>query len=178
MASPGLTLSTKIRRVSSGFYSLWKPDKRLVPLKGLAKDLSKSGALGYQTVTDSSFYFVIWSQDDPGHSAFIGICFTDQGDAFDFNTPFQNHFKWVKQVPEMSKEPQEMDTHPKLELGFKERQIIKLRLQGTGGLSLLSTPPEGNVPIPPPSSEVTISNHVTPPPIPNLTMEAMSHISF
>nr|KAF6369802.1 NECAP endocytosis associated 1 [Myotis myotis] len=74
-----------------------------------------------------------------------------------------------------------MDTRPKLDLGFKEGQTIKLSIgnittkkgatskpktAGTGGLSLLPPPPGGKVTIPPPSSSVAISNHVTPPPIP------------
>ena len=79
-----------------------------------------------ETVTDSSFYFVIWLQDDTGHRAFTGICFIPQGDVFDFNIPLQNYLKWVRQVSEIHKESQEMAIHPKLTLGFKERQIIKL----------------------------------------------------
>uniref|UniRef100_A0A8D1XMF0 NECAP endocytosis associated 1 n=1 Tax=Sus scrofa TaxID=9823 RepID=A0A8D1XMF0_PIG len=74
-----------------------------------------------------------------------------------------------------------MDARPKLDLGFKEGQTIKLSIgnittkkggaskpktAGTGGLSLLPPPPGGKVTIPPPSSSVAISNHVTPPPIP------------
>lgn len=55
-----------------------------------------------------------------GRSAFIGIGFTDRGDAFDFNVSLQDHFKWVKQETEISKESQEMDNRPKLDLGFKE----------------------------------------------------------
>uniref|UniRef100_A0A8C8YX87 NECAP endocytosis associated 1 n=1 Tax=Prolemur simus TaxID=1328070 RepID=A0A8C8YX87_PROSS len=90
-------------------------------------------------------------------------------------------YRWVKQESEISKESQEMDTRPKLDLGFKEGQTIKLsignittkkggaskpRTTGSGGLSLLPPPPGGKVTILPPSSSVAISNHVTPPPIP------------
>ena len=63
-----------------------------------------------------------------GRSAFIGIGFTDRGDAFDFNVSLQDHFKWVKQETEISKESQEMDNRPKLDLGFKEGQTIKLSI--------------------------------------------------
>ncbi|XP_046312308.1 LOW QUALITY PROTEIN: adaptin ear-binding coat-associated protein 1-like [Marmota monax] len=137
--------------------------------------------IAVETVTDSSRYFVIRIQDGTGQSAFIGIGFTDRGDAFDFNVSLQDHFKWVKQESEISKESQEMDTRPKLDLSFKEGQTIKLsignittkkgaaskpRTTGAGGLSLLPPPPGGKVTIPPPSSSVAISNHVTPPPIP------------
>ncbi|EHB11245.1 Adaptin ear-binding coat-associated protein 1 [Heterocephalus glaber] len=136
--------------------------------------------IAVETVTDSSRYFVIRIQDGTGRSAFIGIGFTDRGDAFDFNVSLQDHFKWVKQETEISKESQEMDSRPKLDLGFKEGQTIKLsignittkkggaskpRTAGAGGLSLLPPPPGGKVTVPPPSS-VAISNHVTPPPIP------------
>uniref|UniRef100_A0A5F8HEP4 NECAP endocytosis associated 1 n=1 Tax=Monodelphis domestica TaxID=13616 RepID=A0A5F8HEP4_MONDO len=89
-------------------------------------------------------------------------------------------YRWVKQESEITKESQEMDSRPKLDLGFKEGQTIKLsignittkkagtskpRPAGAGGLSLLPPPPGGKVTIPPPSSSVPISNHVTPPPI-------------
>eukprot|EP00069_Balaena_mysticetus_P006027 bmy_18379T0 len=122
--------------------------------------------IAVETVTDSSCYFVIRIQDGTGHSAFIGIGFSDRGDAFDFNVSLQDHFKWVKQESEISKESQEMDNRPKLDLGFKEGQTIKLRTTGAGGLSLLPPPPGGRVTIPPPSSSVAIGNHVHPPPIP------------
>lgn len=71
-----------------------------------------------------------------GRSAFIGIGFTDRGDAFDFNVSLQDHFKWVKQETEISKESQEMDSRPKLDLGFKEGQTIKLSI-GVGVIPFL-----------------------------------------
>lgn len=37
-------------------------------------------------------------------------------------------FRWVKQETEISKESQEADTRPKLDLGFKEGQTIKLNI--------------------------------------------------
>ncbi|KAH0616312.1 hypothetical protein JD844_027339 [Phrynosoma platyrhinos] len=138
--------------------------------------------IAVETVTDSSRYFVIRIQDDNGRSAFIGIGFGDRGDAFDFNVALQDHFKWVKQETEISKESQEIDNRPKLDLGFKEGQTIKLNIgnmptkksghskprpAGSGGLSLLPPPPGGKIvppPVPPPSS-TAISNHVTPPPV-------------
>nr|XP_034968252.1 adaptin ear-binding coat-associated protein 1 isoform X2 [Zootoca vivipara] len=138
--------------------------------------------IAVETVTDSSRYFVIRIQDGNGRSAFIGIGFGDRGDAFDFNVSLQDHFKWVKQESEISKESQEFDSRPKLDLGFKEGQTIKLNIgnmptkkggsakprpSGSGGLSLLPPPPGGKIvppPVPPPSS-TAISNHVTPPPV-------------
>ncbi|KAB0397222.1 hypothetical protein E2I00_015114 [Balaenoptera physalus] len=49
--------------------------------------------IAVETVTDSSRYFVIRIQDGTGRSAFIGIGFSDRGDAFDFNVSLQDHFK-------------------------------------------------------------------------------------
>uniref|UniRef100_A0A8C9AE45 Uncharacterized protein n=1 Tax=Prolemur simus TaxID=1328070 RepID=A0A8C9AE45_PROSS len=37
-----------------------------------------------------------------------------------------DHFKWVGQESEISKESQEVDTRPELDPGFKEEQIFKL----------------------------------------------------
>uniref|UniRef100_A0A8C6Z6U2 Adaptin ear-binding coat-associated protein 1 n=1 Tax=Nothoprocta perdicaria TaxID=30464 RepID=A0A8C6Z6U2_NOTPE len=140
--------------------------------------------IAVETVTDSSRYFVIRIQNGTGRSAFIGIGFVDRGDAFDFNVSLQDHFKWVKQETEISKESQEADTRPKLDLGFKEGQTIKLnignmatkkggaakpRAPGSGGLSLLPPPPGGKIaapPVPSPSSSAA-ANHVTPAPAQN-----------
>ncbi|XP_060102151.1 adaptin ear-binding coat-associated protein 1 isoform X2 [Heteronotia binoei] len=138
--------------------------------------------IAVETVTDSSRYFVIRIQDGNGRSAFIGIGFGDRGDAFDFNVSLQDHFKWVKQETEISKESQEIDSRPKLDLGFKEGQTIKLNIgnmptkksggskprpAGSGGPSLLPPPPGGKAALPavPPPPLTAIANHVTPPPV-------------
>lgn len=124
-----------------------------------------------ETVSDSSRYFVLCIQDDSGRKAFIGIGFGDRGDAFDFNVALQDHFKWVKQETEFSKQAQAPDTTPKLDLGFKEGQTITLNIgqskkkdrsrpQSSGGLGLLPPPPGGKL-APPPSSRST--NHNTQP---------------
>ncbi|XP_029436894.1 adaptin ear-binding coat-associated protein 1 isoform X2 [Rhinatrema bivittatum] len=111
-----------------------------------------------------------------GRSAFIGVGFTDRGDAFDFNVALQDHFKWVRQESDLSKESQETDNRPKLDLGFKEGQTIKLNIgikkkegtsrsrpSGTGGLGLLPPPPGGKIGPPPSPSSTVLPNHVTPP---------------
>ncbi|XP_017271096.1 adaptin ear-binding coat-associated protein 1-like isoform X1 [Kryptolebias marmoratus] len=127
--------------------------------------------IAVETVSDSSRYFVLRIQDDNGRSAFIGIGFGDRGDAFDFNVALQDHFKWVKQENEFSKQAQAPDSTPKLDLGFKEGQTITLNIgqskkkersrpQGSGGLGLLPPPPGGKL-APPPSSRST--NHNTQP---------------
>lgn len=123
--------------------------------------------IAVETVSDSSRYFVLRIQDDNGRSAFIGIGFGDRGDAFDFNVALQDHFKWVKQENELTKQAQAPDTTPKLDLGFKEGQTITLNIgqskkkdrsrpQSSGGFGLLPPPPGGKL-APPPSSRTT--NH-------------------
>ncbi|CAL9705598.1 unnamed protein product [Knipowitschia caucasica] len=127
--------------------------------------------IAVETVSDSSRYFVLRIQDESGRSAFIGVGFGDRGDAFDFNVALQDHFKWVKQDIELSKQAQAPDTTPKLDLGFKEGQTITLNIgqskkkdrsrpQSSGGLGLLPPPPGGKL-APPPSSRTT--NHNTQP---------------
>ncbi|XP_066539864.1 adaptin ear-binding coat-associated protein 1-like [Hoplias malabaricus] len=124
-----------------------------------------------ETVSDSSRYFILRIQDDNGRSAFIGIGFGDRGDAFDFNVALQDHFKWVKQDYEFSKQAQAPDSGPKLDLGFKEGQTITLNIgqskkkdkprpQSSGGFGLLPPPPSGKI-APPPSA--TSTNHSTEP---------------
>ncbi|RVE66927.1 hypothetical protein OJAV_G00112200 [Oryzias javanicus] len=128
--------------------------------------------IAVETVSDSSRYFVLRIQDDSGRSAFIGVGFGDRGDAFDFNVALQDHFKWVKQENEISKNAHLGDSGPKLDLGFKDGQTITLNIgqskrrdkprpQSSGGFGLLPPPPGGKI-APPPSSSVT-SNHNTVP---------------
>ncbi|XP_056614941.1 adaptin ear-binding coat-associated protein 2 [Triplophysa dalaica] len=81
-----------------------------------------------EAVTDSSRYFVIRIEDGNGRHAFIGIGFADRGDSFDFNVTLQDHFKWVKQECEFAKQDASQDFGPKLDLGFKEGQTIKINI--------------------------------------------------
>ncbi|NWZ68328.1 NECP2 protein, partial [Acrocephalus arundinaceus] len=95
-----------------------------------------------------------------GRRAFIGVGFVDRGDAFDFNVALQDHFKWVRQQSELAQQAQDLEQGPKLDLGFKEGQTIKLNIAnmkkkeggtgstrprptGPGGLSFLPPPPGG-----------------------------------
>ncbi|XP_022529715.2 adaptin ear-binding coat-associated protein 1 [Astyanax mexicanus] len=127
--------------------------------------------IALETVSDSSRYFILRIQDDSGRTAFIGIGFGDRGDSFDFNVALQDHFKWVKQDSEFSKQAQAPDSGPKLDLGFKEGQTItinigqskkreKSRPQSSGGLGLLPPPPSGKIAPPPVAAS---SNHDTEP---------------
>ncbi|KAM6967726.1 adaptin ear-binding coat-associated protein 1-like [Aplochiton taeniatus] len=126
--------------------------------------------IAVETVSDSSRYFVLRIQDESGRSAFIGIGFGDRGDSFDFNVALQDHFKWVKQEIEISKQSQVPDNTPKLDLGFKEGQTITLNIgqsrkkprpQSAGGFGLLPPPPGGKI-APPPSSNSSNHNEAAP----------------
>ncbi|XP_058992360.1 adaptin ear-binding coat-associated protein 2 isoform X5 [Mustela lutreola] len=108
-----------------------------------------------ESVTDSSRYFVIRIEDGNGRRAFIGIGFVDRGDAFDFNVALQDHFKWVKQQCEFAKQAQNPDQGPKLDLGFKEGQTIKLNI-AEGPLYPGRNP--GLPRLPPPTSGETLPN--------------------
>ncbi|XP_053136745.1 adaptin ear-binding coat-associated protein 2 isoform X2 [Hemicordylus capensis] len=120
-------------------------------------------SIAVEGVTDSSRYFVIRIEDGNGRRAFIGVGFVDRGDAFDFNVALQDHFKWVKQQSELAKQALNPDQGPKLDLGFKEGQTIKLNIanmkkkegtpgtrpRGTGaGAPSLLPPPPGGKPAP------------------------------
>ncbi|XP_072831398.1 adaptin ear-binding coat-associated protein 2 isoform X1 [Vicugna pacos] len=117
-----------------------------------------------------------------GRRAFIGIGFGDRGDAFDFNVALQDHFKWVKQQCEFAKQAQNPDQGPKLDLGFKEGQTIKLNIANmkkkegtagsprarpasTGGLSLLPPPPGGKTStlIAPPGEQSSVGGSIVQP---------------
>ncbi|KAG8431534.1 hypothetical protein GDO86_018362 [Hymenochirus boettgeri] len=104
--------------------------------------------IAVESVIDSSRYFVICVEDGNGRRAFIGVGFADRGDAFDFNVALQDHFKWG----------------PKLDLGFKEGQTIKINIANmkkkespaaipkprplSGTCSLLPPPPGAKAPAP------------------------------
>ncbi|XP_014807373.1 PREDICTED: adaptin ear-binding coat-associated protein 2 [Calidris pugnax] len=127
--------------------------------------------IAVESVTDSSRYFVLRIEDGNGRRAFIGVGFVDRGDAFDFNVALQDHFKWVRQQSELAKQAENPEQGPKLDLGFKEGQTIKLNIanmkkkegatgntrprpSSLGGLSLLPPPPGGksSAPVCPPSA--------------------------
>lgn len=116
----------------------------------------------------NALYFVI------GKSAFIGVGFSDRGDSFDLNVAMQDHFKQVSREEEQEKNAGSLDQGPKLDLGFKEGQTIKIKINtrkpdggaaktkpslplggGGGGMfNLPPPPPPGGVRIqqPPPSA--------------------------
>ncbi|CAM4662918.1 unnamed protein product [Leuciscus chuanchicus] len=123
-----------------------------------------------EAVTDSSRYFVVRIEDGNGRHAFIGLGFADRGDSFDFNVALQDHFKWVKQESEFARQEATQDSVPKLDLGFKEGQTIKINIgnikkkessgpvksRAVGGL--LPPPPgvKASAPVPPLAVQQTI----------------------
>ncbi|XP_055073334.1 adaptin ear-binding coat-associated protein 2 isoform X1 [Misgurnus anguillicaudatus] len=135
--------------------------------------------IAVESVTDSSRYFVIRIEDGNGRHAFIGVGFADRGDSFDFNVALQDHFKWVKQESELAKQEANPVVGPKLDLGFKEGQTIKINIgnikkkdsggagksRGVGG-GLLPPPPgvKGGSFLPPPAFSQTtpVTQHTTP----------------
>ncbi|KAM9299551.1 adaptin ear-binding coat-associated protein 2 [Gastrophryne carolinensis] len=140
--------------------------------------------MAVETVVDSSRYFVICIEDGNGRRAFIGVGFADRGDAFDFNVALQDHFKWVKQQAEFAKQAQNPQEGPKLDLGFKEGQTIKINIANmkkkegaaaakprplSAGPSLLLPPPPGNKAPPQQiaSQQIAPPQHSTPQPATN-----------
>lgn len=81
-----------------------------------------------EAVLDSSRYFVLRLMNEGSQTAFVGIGFQDRGDAFDFNVALQDHFKWLRQEEKAAEVAAELDQGPKLNLGFKEGQTIKIQL--------------------------------------------------
>ncbi|XP_028393914.1 adaptin ear-binding coat-associated protein 1-like [Dendronephthya gigantea] len=116
--------------------------------------------IAVESVTDSSRYFVLRIKDDSGRHAFIGMGFQDRGDSFDFNVSLQDHFKRLKQ--EQEQENVQTDNSPKLDLGFKEGQTIRInfgkkasttqankpKVEGSGNFGILPPPPGGGGAIP------------------------------
>eukprot|EP00795_Rhopilema_esculentum_P006864 gene6864-12463_t len=126
-----------------------------------------------EAVTDSSRYFVVKIVDPSGKHAFIGMGFNDRGDSFDFNVTLQDHFKREK----TSKALEDTVTDaPKLDLGFKDGQTIKINIgQKTGspkprpkaansGIGILPPPPGQKVPslTPPPGSSFPVRQQQQP----------------
>ncbi|XP_055016759.1 adaptin ear-binding coat-associated protein 2 isoform X2 [Boleophthalmus pectinirostris] len=119
-----------------------------------------------EAVTDSSRYFVVRIDDGNGRHAFIGVGFADRGDSFDFNVALQDHFKWVKQEGELAKLEASQSNAPKLDLGFKEGQTIKIsigNIKKKDGGAAKSRPAGGGLLPPPPGAKV--GGGIIPPPV-------------
>ncbi|KAL5109386.1 Adaptin ear-binding coat-associated protein 1 [Taenia crassiceps] len=102
-------------------------------------------SVAVEQVLDSSRYFVIRLVSDDGRTVFVGIGFAERSDAFDLNVAIQDHFKHCKQAAEAEKFQAELASDqnlPKLDLGLKEGQRLRLNLntrrsgdasEGSGG---------------------------------------------
>jgi len=124
-----------------------------------------------EPVSDSSRYFILRITSDDGRQALVGIGFADRSDSFDMNVTCQDHFKQIqaeKEQENLNKNPV-MDNTPKLDLGLKAGQTIKINLSGktsapaknkpkstsnSGGLNLSGF-------LPPPPSKNTITSNTT-----------------
>ncbi|XP_035244045.1 adaptin ear-binding coat-associated protein 2 isoform X1 [Anguilla anguilla] len=124
-----------------------------------------------ESVTDSSRYFVVRIEDgngrEQGRHAFIGLGFADRGDSFDFNVALQDHFKWVRQEGELAKQEASQSAAPKLDLGFKEGQTIKINIgnikkKETPAAGAKSRPASSGLLPPPPGAK---GGGVVPPPV-------------
>ncbi|KFV79287.1 Adaptin ear-binding coat-associated protein 2, partial [Struthio camelus australis] len=116
--------------------------------------------IAVEGVTDSSRYFVIRIEDGNGTAT---VCHTLKRWAWGnhiFGSSQYPCSEWVRQQSELAKQAENPDQGPKLDLGFKEGQTIKLNIAnmkkkegatgnakprppGPGGLSLLPPPPGG-----------------------------------
>ncbi|KAF6030985.1 NECAP1 [Bugula neritina] len=119
-----------------------------------------------EAVMDSSRYFVLRLVGDGGRTAFIGVGFQDRADSFDLNVALQDHFRYVAKEKEIASGTAKIDNTPKLDLGFKEGQTIKLNIAtkkgpdskskarptGAAGGGLLPPPPPSGRILPPPGS--------------------------
>ncbi|OCT73400.1 hypothetical protein XELAEV_18036376mg [Xenopus laevis] len=160
----------RLRITSRGKMAFIKLEDRISGELFAQASVEQFPSIAVESVVDSSRYFVICIEDGNGRRAFIGLGFADRGDAFDFNVALQDHFKWVKQQAELAKQAQNPEQGPKLDLGFKEGQTIKINIANmkkkegatgstkprplSGTLNLLPPPPGAKVPAAPTASPV------------------------
>ena len=84
--------------------------------------ISTINSADFESVVDSSRYFVVRLRNDNGQTAFVGIGFTDRSDSFDLNVAIQDHFKLLKKSETLSND--EETNEQKLDLRFKEGETI------------------------------------------------------
>ncbi|KAL3103755.1 hypothetical protein niasHS_001357 [Heterodera schachtii] len=88
--------------------------------------IGQLNSVDYESVSDSSRYFVVRLRSDNAQTAFVGIGFADRADSFDLNVAIQDHFKAVKKCDDSAEDNAE--TVPKLDLSFKEGQTITVNI--------------------------------------------------
>ncbi|KAM4612872.1 adaptin ear-binding coat-associated protein 2 [Polymixia lowei] len=120
--------SGKMKITSKGKVAFIKLEDKITGELFAQAPVDQYPGCAIEAVTDSSRYFVVRVEDGNGRHAFIGLGFADRGDSFDFNVALQDHFKWVKQEGELAKLEASQSTAPKLDLGFKEGQTIKISI--------------------------------------------------
>merc|ERR1712157_427848 len=127
-----------------------------------------------EPVSDSSRYFTLRITSDDGRQATIGIGFADRSDSFDMNVCIQDFFKQedAEKLQEKINAGQVKDEGPKLDLGFKSGQTIKINLSGKTSLSkskesnnttnkIKSPLPMGGLLLPPPGSKKQVQQQST-----------------
>lgn len=87
-----------------------------------------AGPQNIEPVTDSSRYFVLRIEDGRGRHAFIGMGFNERTDALDFKIAIQDHKKYLRQKEELKRNPKKFEG-PKMDLGFKEGQTIRVNIK-------------------------------------------------
>ncbi|XP_073457609.1 adaptin ear-binding coat-associated protein 2 [Aquarana catesbeiana] len=160
--------SGRLRVTARGKAAFIKLEDRTTGELFAQSSVDQFPGIAVESVTDSSRYFVICIEDGNGRRAFIGVGFADRGDAFDFNVALQDHFKWVKQQTEFAKQAQNPDPGPKLDLGFKEGQTIKINIANIKKKEGPAAKPRplsaGPSLLPPPPGSKTPTQHSTPQP--------------
>jgi len=98
--------------------------------------ISALGTSEFESVSDSSRYFVLKLQNDNGQTAFVGIGFADRSDSFDLNVTVQDHFKSLKKMAEAASSDEIAEKSQDFRL--KEGQTITVNF-GKSGSSLQKT---------------------------------------
>ena len=78
--------------------------------------IAEPNSVDFESVVDSSRYFVVRLRNDNGQQAFVGIGFGDRADSFDLNVAIQDHFKLIRRDEAQEKAAA---SAPKLDLGFR-----------------------------------------------------------
>jgi len=87
----------------------------------------------FESVSDSSRYFLVKLHSDDGRHAYVGIGFADRSDSFDLNVMLQDHFKRdeIDKKQKMLNSGDIKDDSPKMDLSLKKGQKLTINLNTT-----------------------------------------------
>lgn len=87
----------------------------------------------FESVSDSSRYFLVKLHSDDGRHAYVGIGFGDRSDSFDLNVTLQDYFKRdeVDKKQKMLNSGDFVDDSPKIDLSLKAGQKLTINLNTT-----------------------------------------------